>query len=243
MANISWFSRIIWGGLLLAILFLFISPLLSKLGIMNFSAAFIGLAIGGGLALIAAIVSVFGLIRPLRDQGRLNTFIAFIGGLAIAGFLGYTVLSAMAKPPIHDISTDLDNKPQFETLAPREYPDGQLFTDVQRKALQQVGYRKLKPLVVSEPVGRVTAAAAQVLEGMGLRIEALDEPKGHVEATDSTFWFGFKDDMVVRVTTTEGGRSIVDARSVSRVGIGDVGANAKRIEAFLDQLGKRLAQD
>lgn len=242
MAHISWFSRIVWGSLLLGALFLILSPLLSKLGVMNFRLSFIGLAIGGALALIAAVVAVFGLYRPLRDQGRVNTLVAFLGGIGITAFLGYMVLGAMAKPPIHDISTDLENLPQFATLKPREYPDGRPFTEAQRKALHEVGYPKLKPLVVSGSVEQVAATAARVLEGMGLEVANVDAAAGSVEATASTFWFGFKDDMVVRVTTTETGRALVDARSVSRVGLSDVGANAKRIQAFLDALSKQLAQ-
>jgi uncharacterized protein (DUF1499 family) len=58
-----------------------------------------------------------------------------------------------------------------------------------------------------------------------------------VEATDTTFWFGFKDDVVVRVRAAEnGGGSIVDVRSVSRVGQSDLGLNAKRIGSILDGL-------
>ncbi|MEM7570980.1 MAG: DUF1499 domain-containing protein [Pseudomonadota bacterium] len=243
MANISWFSRITWGALLLGMLILIAAPLLSKIGLVNFRASFIGLAIGGAFAVIAAVVAVFGLIRPLRDQGRLNTLIAFLGGLGIAGFLGYMVLSAMGKPPIHDISTDLENRPQFVSIAPREYPDGQPFTDAQRKALHEVGYKDLKPLVVSQGVETVTNTAASVLEAMGLTIADVDAATGRVEATESTFWFGFKDDLVVRVTTTETGKSLVDARSVSRVGLSDVGANAKRIETFFANLSSALSKE
>jgi uncharacterized protein (DUF1499 family) len=74
-----------------------------------------------------------------------------------------------------------------------------------------------------------------VLEDLGLEIVAVDEAAGRVEATATTFWFGFKDDVVVRVRSSGAG-SVVDVRSVSRVGVSDLGANARRIGQILDGL-------
>jgi uncharacterized protein (DUF1499 family) len=65
-----------------------------------------------------------------------------------------------------------------------------------------------------------------------LKIESTDIAAGLVEATATTFWFGFKDDVVVRVVANAAG-SRIDIRSVSRVGQSDIGANAARIEKFL----------
>ena len=73
-----------------------------------------------------------------------------------------------------------------------------------------------------------------VLEEMGLNVINVSESLGVVEATDTTFWFGFKDDLVVRVRS-EADLSIIDVRSVSRVGQTDLGVNAQRIRAFLDR--------
>lgn len=70
---------------------------------------------------------------------------------------------------------------------------------------------------------------------MGWDLVAADATAGRIEATDTTFWFGFKDDVVIRVRPADGG-SRVDVRSLSRVGVGDVGTNAKRIRAYLDVL-------
>jgi uncharacterized protein (DUF1499 family) len=70
---------------------------------------------------------------------------------------------------------------------------------------------------------------------MGWEIVAAEPASGRIEATATTFWFGFKDDIVVRVTPAEGG-SRVDVRSVSRVGRSDVGTNAQRIEAYLTRI-------
>ena len=56
-----------------------------------------------------------------------------------------------------------------------------------------------------------------------------------IEATDTTLWFGFKDDVVVRITSAPTG-SRMDVRSVSRVGKSDLGTNARRIEAYLSRM-------
>jgi len=70
---------------------------------------------------------------------------------------------------------------------------------------------------------------------MGGELVASDPVAGRIEATDTTFWFGFKDDIVVRVAPAPGG-SRVDVRSTSRVGLSDVGTNAARIRKYLRAL-------
>ena len=66
----------------------------------------------------------------------------------------------------------------------------------------------------------------------------MDHPS-RLEAVDTTFWFGFKDDVVVRVRPEETG-SRVDARSASRVGKGDAGTNARRLRRFLIALRAKI---
>jgi uncharacterized protein (DUF1499 family) len=70
---------------------------------------------------------------------------------------------------------------------------------------------------------------------MGWEIAAADAPSGRIEATAKTPWFGFRDDVVIRVASVGAG-SRIDVRSVSRVGRGDLGTNAKRIRAYLEKL-------
>ena len=61
-----------------------------------------------------------------------------------------------------------------------------------------------------------------------------------LEATDTTLWFGFKDDVVIRLTP-KNNNTLVDVRSKSRVGKSDLGKNAQRINAFFDELRKQLS--
>jgi uncharacterized protein (DUF1499 family) len=72
---------------------------------------------------------------------------------------------------------------------------------------------------------------------MGWEVISSDSAEGRIEATATTFWFGFTDDVVVRITPTDGG-SRIDVRSVSRVGRSDVGTNARRIKAYLARIAQ-----
>ena len=95
-------------------------------------------------------------------------------------------------------------------------------------------YPGLKPIESGLSVADAVDRAEATLQAMGLEVVAVDKDAGVVEATATTFWFGFKDDMVVRVVG-DGEGSRIDLRSMSRVGQSDVGANAARITDFFNQ--------
>jgi uncharacterized protein (DUF1499 family) len=81
------------------------------------------------------------------------------------------------------------------------------------------------------------AHALAAARDAGWEIVAVAPAEGRIEATATTLLFGFKDDIVIRVTPTPGG-SRLDVRSESRIGGSDVGTNAKRVESFLDALAR-----
>jgi uncharacterized protein (DUF1499 family) len=70
---------------------------------------------------------------------------------------------------------------------------------------------------------------------MGWTIVAADDTAGRIEASDRSRWFGFTDDIVIRVTASGSG-SRVDVRSSARLGRSDFGVNAARIRAYLGAL-------
>ena len=102
---------------------------------------------------------------------------------------------------------------------------------------QRKAYPDLAPLDLSMPPGDAFTKAIAVARAMGWEIVAQKPAEGRIEATATTAWFGFKDDIVIRVAETAGG-SRIDVRSKSRVGRSDVGANAARIRAYLAVLGR-----
>ena len=137
-------------------------------------------------------------------------------------------------PAIHDITTDTIQPPPFLAILPLRAgalnPADYGGPDVAAK--QQQAYPDIGPLLLNVPPGRAFDRALAAAKAMGWELVASDPAGGRIEATDTTFWFGFKDDVVVRVTPQPTG-SRVDVRSLSRVGGGDIGANAARVRAFL----------
>jgi len=102
--------------------------------------------------------------------------------------------------------------------------------------LQAKAYPKIRPLIVSDSPDVAFGEALATVKSMGWDVAYSDPAKGQIDATATTFWYGFKDDVAVRIRPSEGGGSVVDVRSISRVGGSDIGANAARIEAFLKKM-------
>ena len=176
------------------------------------------------------------------------------GGLRLAIFclsavLGLTAFympyrqSQLAQqvPPIHDITTNTQDPPGFVDILPlrADAPNPATYEGGEVAQLQQEAYPDLMTLVYAQPVDEVFAAAAAAAEAMGWDMVASVPSQGRIEATATTRWFGFKDDVVIRVRAADSG-ALVDVRSKSRVGGSDIGANAARIRAYRDELNSRI---
>jgi uncharacterized protein (DUF1499 family) len=159
--------------------------------------------------------------------------------LSIAAFAPplYLLRQARSVPPIHDITTDTQRPPQFVALLPerRASPNGADYGGPEVAAQQQRAYPDIAPkLLAMQPADAMQHALAAA-RAMGWRIVESDGIEGRIEATATTTWFGFEDDVVVRIVPAAQG-SRVDVRSVSRVGRSDLGANARRVREFLARL-------
>lgn len=223
----------------LALLVLAIAGPAYRLDLLNLGQAFSLLRWAVYLGLTSlVIIGGYGLWR--RPSGRSAVILA---GSALAGMLAVAIpllqlYAARSVPPIHDISTDTDNPPPFIEALPREgatNPPDYPGEDV--AAQQRQAYPYLQPLSLDAPLEQVYREARSAAAEMGWETIAADinEQNARIEATDTTFWFGFTDDIVVRLQSTEEGTR-VDVRSKSRVGKSDVGKNAERIRAFLHTL-------
>lgn len=146
-------------------------------------------------------------------------------------------------PPIHDISTDLVNPPEFVAVlalradAPNTviYGGSPDMTPARLAELTREAYPDLVPRTYSEPLPAVFQRALAAVTELGWDLVAADQQAGRIEATATTFWFRFKDDIVITFTESNG-QTLVNARSLSRVGVGDVGANALRLRRFFEIL-------
>jgi uncharacterized protein (DUF1499 family) len=201
-------------------------------------------ALGGLLSLVAWVISR----RTGARTGMVNG-LALLTSLLFVAYLGNMIVTARSLPMIHDATTDLDDVPQFARLTVRadrlaKVPDegkaelAALPPEERWKALHRRAYPDLLPLRLAAPPGQALEQAEQLARKRGWDIAAVDPASGTLEATATTLFFRFKDDVVIRVRPdpASAGQSIVDMRSISRVGLSDLGVNARRVRAFLSEL-------
>ena len=222
-----WHKRVTLGLAVLAVLLLAISGPGTRIGLWPLRVG-IGMFAGALLAGLATTgAAVIGLALPrLRARSAPVLAAALIVGAASAAVPLDYIRRVKTLPYINDITTDTERLPQFSP--PKTYQSH--FAE-----LQQIGYPDLRPLELAQPPKQAFERAAEIARRQGWEITALDERAGTVEATVTTRWFGFKDDVVIRIAPAGAG-SRVDMRSKSRAGRSDAGANAHRIREFLVQM-------
>ncbi|MEO9599649.1 DUF1499 domain-containing protein [Parasphingorhabdus sp.] len=202
-------------------------------------------------ALLTLILAIAFVVFNRRKGRKTRWPLLGLGVLGTLGFLGYLMPYATAYvtlPAIHDITTDLADPPQFTALTLRadnwddipgaDDSDMRGMNPRQRWATaHQDAYSDIRSVRIDQPVGVVIEKAKRLAEGRGWKIISVDPAAGNLEATDTVSLFRFKEDIVIRARAAENGAaSIIDMRSVSRVGAHDLGMNAKRIRQFLSDL-------
>lgn len=228
-----------WLGLalgIIALLMLFLSGPGARFGWWHFRTSFNLMRYAAYLGIAAVVVSLIGLALS-RGVGRVLAGVGLLAG-AIAFFMPWNLRrDARQYPPIHDITTDVRNPPVFVAVAPlrRDAPNPVEYQGDSVAVEQQKAYPDLRPLMMAMPVDSAFSLALRTAREMDWELVDQNRAEGRIEATATTPWMGFKDDVVIRVTAASG-ISRVDVRSKSRVGRGDVGANAKRIRQYLARL-------
>lgn len=208
-------------------------PLESALTLVRWSAY---VALAG--ALLSAGAGVWARRTGRRGPLAVSALAVLLGVLSAAVAYGWQ-RSAWNAPLVWDVSTDLENPPEFEALLDRRQNDGQALARTPGvDLLQRQHYPDLAPLVLAQPASVVFERARLVADNLGWDIAVSDPVAGRIEATDTTRWFGFTDDIVVRVTPWGAGTR-VDVRSAARRGGRDTGTNAQRVRRFLAALEER----
>jgi uncharacterized protein (DUF1499 family) len=206
-------------------------PIVATVGVVPPLVGFALFALGGILGLVAAVAGVVALVRG----GKGGTAIV-LGGVPGALLVGLLV-PKIEFPRINDITTDLADPPSFrhaQSLPANQgrdlgYPDG--FKEIVRGA-----YPDLRPARLAAPPAGSFDRALLVARAMpDWEITSTDRDALSFEAVATSRLFHFQDDVVVRVRGADGG-SVVDVRSKSRDGRGDLGANAARIREFTTKL-------
>lgn len=209
-----WLSRLALALGLVALLLLVACGPGVRFGLWSYPTGFLLLraaVFAGGAAALVSITAL--LLAPARS---LMSVLALLLGLAASALPLEFQRRARAVPPINDISTAGDTVPAMAEHQRRAYPD-------------------IRPLTLRAAPRDAFARALDAARAMGWEIVSADPDAGRIEAVATTFWFGFKDDVTVRVAPQDGG-SRVDVRSKSRVGRGDAGTNARRIREYLKRL-------
>jgi uncharacterized protein (DUF1499 family) len=209
----------------------------SRLGVWEFRTGFVMFRWAAYLGIAAAILCLVLLLRR-PATGRVWLALALVVALVAVLVPWGWMRTAKRVPPIHDITTDTEHPPEFVAVLPlrAQAPNSAIYGGAEIAAQQRQAYPDVQPLMVKAPTAATFDRALAAARAMGWEIVAADGSAGRIEATATTRWFGFKDDVVVRITP-EGSGSRVDVRSVSRVGKSDVGTNAGRIREYLKRVG------
>ena len=209
-----------------------------------------GLTWGFYLGVAALLVGLYTILRYMK-AGKRVILVALAGIVLAGGYVGYIgtqIAKARSLPMIHDITTDLENPPVFKVLELRKdnlkgvpgHKDAKykgLDARERWQTMHKQSYGDIQPLVLRASQAEVVAKAEMLLKERGWEIATVDAKEGRIEATDTVALLKFKDDVVLRIVSgEEEGDTIVDVRSVSRVGLSDLGVNARRVRQLLADL-------
>ena len=225
-----------------AVVLLALGPIGWRAGWWHFRFAFQTLMPWAAYCGIAALtVSALALLlgrSRIEWRGGAVAIVAFVVGLLIAYVPWHYDRLRQTVPPIHDITTDPDNPPAFAAVLAVRTADGGnpvAYEGAKIAEQQRQAYPDIAPLSLALPREAAFTRALDAAQRMGWTIVAADNTAGRIEASDRSRWFGFTDDIIIRITP-EGSSSRVDVRSSSRLGRSDFGVNAARVRAYLAEL-------
>ncbi len=213
----------------------------SRMNLWQFRTGFAILKWGAWAGAAAGVVSLAGAVVAGRKR-YLAGILCGAAGVLIGALVFALPLSWRIKvtqlPMIHDITTDIVNPPQFVAILPlrKDAPNPAVYGGPEVAVKQRQAYPDIQPLLLNVSREQAFLQALAAARAMGWQIVAAVPQEGRIEATDTTFWFGFKDDVVVRVTGVDEHRALIDVRSESRVGRSDIGKNAARIRCYLARI-------
>ncbi len=225
------------GLILLSLIIAMSGPLGSRIGWWNYDFAVIILKWSAYLGIAASVLCLSGLVMA-RPGGKRRGFIYSLLGLIIIIpmllFLQAWKEAKQTSAPISDITTSPENPPSFWSA-----PNSRIYGGFETETYQNEFYPDIKPLVLPLAANKAFDLVIEVMHEKGWKLWDPDRNEMQIEATASTFWFGFKDDVIVRITEIDNNHSRIDMRSTSRSTGGDGGTNANRIRDFFKALKRK----
>jgi uncharacterized protein (DUF1499 family) len=232
MSDKTWRSTVSIKMAIAACVLMPVAALGTKFGLWPFTIGFLVLAASILLALFTIVIAAIYILKKAYSADKPGMRNAALLAFVPMAIVAAIVAGAGDVPPIHNITTNLANPPTYEAVLPLRAADSNpLEITPAVAAVHSAGYSDLKPVISDLSAEQAIVKAEQIAQSMGWIIVP-DQRDNYIEATVTSFWFGFTDDIVIRATPAQNG-SIIDLRSVSRVGKSDLGANAKRINVFI----------
>jgi uncharacterized protein (DUF1499 family) len=191
---------------------------------------------GAMAATVAALIALVWLSAIRAPRGRVTAASGCLLAVLVAAPPLTMYAQAQQLPKIHDISTDTSDPPPFVDVLPmRTGAKNAVDYKPETAAEQKRGYPDIAPLRLDVPPAEAFNRAEHAARAMGWQIVSVSPTALRIEATDTTLLFGFKDDIVIRVRP-QGAGSVLDVRSLLRIGGSDIGTNAKRVRRFLKEV-------
>jgi len=228
--------------MILGIALALLAALGTRLDLWKFTFGFVGLGAGTVLLSVGSLWAAGSLLlrwqRPASQRYILLVLMAC--SLTIVGGVTYLLVVALQSPPVIDVSTDVEHPPEYVAAADLRRPDqnsinygGKAAAELQRRL-----YPDIQPIITLKVRDRVYREMRKLIEEHGWEITYEDRQNGHLEAVATSFWFGFQDDVVIRIDQ-HGPGSILNIRSSSRVGERDLGVNASRVRKLIAEFRAR----
>ena len=204
-----------------------------------------GAVVGAVLSLVLAMVALASIWKEGHRGGVRAATAVFLSALVLAVPL-WSLPALLRLPRIFDVTTDTAAPPAFDRIVKiRQGQANPVHYEASFAPLQAAAYPDIKPLLIQRPPIDVYSATRDVVKALNWKVVEEQAPEatrsGHIEAVDRTLFFGFTDDISIRVTGS-GKVTKVDVRSSSRFGQHDLGRNAERIRLFLSEVKLRLAE-
>ena len=211
------------------------------------------IALGIALALGAVVFGALALARIWHtgDRGAGSASLAIVFALPALLLLGLIAYGYATFPMLADVTTDLDDPPEFISVEPPPPPT----LPADEAQLHRAAYPDITARLLPFDVDRTFDAAEELVRRRGWTVSLAAPPAdmdsvARIEATAHTLLFQFPDVVSIRLTPTPEGGTRVDMRSVSRLAaadpdapIHDLGQNARRIRSFLAELELALTTD
>jgi uncharacterized protein (DUF1499 family) len=245
-------ARVSFGAFVVALAVALAASFGTRLGFWSYKLGLFAILPATAIGILGLLAGlIWALTALLRNSGTGARFgiVGLLGAVLTVGVPLNGLRLALTAPPIHDISTDIEYAPQFKALlALRKGSESDPGYDGPKivklrdgktasvSALQKKYYGDVIPFAQFIKPTKLFWRAFNLANSLGWHVVAFDAKEGRIEATDTTFWFGFTDDIVIRVRPAGKLGARLDIRSKSRVGQSDLGANAARIRAFLKRL-------